>query len=390
MRFHYAEEKDTPQIRALWEYSFEDESPFLNWYFREIYSPAQTLCCTEKDKIVSSLQFASYNINLRSAVLKIGFLVAVNILPGLRGRGYGKSLMAEAIKHMAEKHVPVSLLTPLSAAFYRSCGYEYTYNELRWNIPLSTLSKTTASNDGVWRELNLKDDINHLSAVYAEMTHGKNAYILRSPENWSYIIKSALKEGAKAYLLIEDESARAYVVYYLNKVKREMTIREIGYTDSNARREVFAFISGHRNQIKTLRWNSMPAEMAFLSLAEEHPPLLKPVVMARIISLPETLAALSYPLGENTIVMRVIDPQAPWNDGLWKLQTADGRGVFSPAGKDEEAEITLNISALTCVVFGYINPWFLAEEGKIKGEAGALSRLCRMFPPCSNYMGQYI
>lgn len=389
MEFRYATEKDTPQIRRLWEYSFEDQKTYLDWYFSEIYRPDFTLCCVEHKDIIASLQFAPYMINLRNSILKTNFIVAVNTLPGSRGQGYGKALIADAINKMAQMHVPISHLTPLSPSFYRACGYEFTYNELKWTYPLDSLTKL-AAHKGKWREVNLNSDLELMNQIYQEMMHGQNAFTMRSPDNWRYILNTVSKEGGTAWLLMSEGKPSAYVIYYQDLAKRVFAVREIGYVSLEAQKSVFGFIAGHRNQLDTLEWNSMSSDIAYLEMAPEAAPVLAPSVMARIVSLAETLAAISYPLEQTSIIMKITDQVAPWNDNRWKLAIEDGRGKFSPAKDEEEAEVTMDISTLTCIVFGYLNPWMLAKNGQIQGSPWAISRLAKMFPPCYNYMGQYI
>ncbi len=388
MKFRLAAKEDTPAIKELWEYTFDEGAPYFNWYFENVYRDKSTLCCLEGEEIVACLQFAPYDIMLRNSPIRANFIVGLITKAGARGKGYGKALMKEALDTLATIHSPICLLKPLAPEFYRKGGFEYCYNELKWHMPMENLTPL-ANPSGLWRPVKPEVDIPLLNDIYLQMMCGQNAYTLRNENNWQYILNELKSENGLAWIMEENGRPEAYALYYLDKEKKVFETREIAYTSPKAQKDAFSFVAGHKNQLSVFSWKSTPADISFLELSQNNAAAFSPSVMGRLVSLTEALAAISYPLGENSLIMEIKDAYAPWNSKKWKLEVEDLKGSVSPAKEEENPEISMDISALTAIVFGYLTPWQLAKGGRLEGSPLAISRLERLFPPCLNYMGQY-
>lgn len=387
MEFRLAQAEDKPRIQELWQYSFEEEGPYFDWYFKEVYQPSSTLCCWDGDRIMAALQLAPYEISLRSSPLQANFIVGLSTDPGARGRGYGKALVQEALQLLARNHSPLCLLKPLAPAFYRKLGFDYCYSQLYWRLPMEKLAVAGAPY-GTWREADIERDIPLLNQVYQAMTCGYHAFTLRKEEDWRKLLYEHASEKGKIWLMEDEGQPLAYLLFAMDKEKRIFEAGELAYADAESQRSAFAFAAGHSTQLDTFIWASAPADAAFLELTPEQGVPCAPSIMGRLVSVSETLAAISYPPGSAALIMEIKDAAAPWNNRVWKLQTEGLQGKISPAKEGEEPEVSMDINTLTMMVFGYLNPWQLAKSGRLEGSPQAVSRLERIFPPCHNLISQ--
>jgi len=82
--------------------------------------------------------------------------------------------------------------------------------------------------------------------------------------------------------------------------------------------------------------------------------------------------------GPGRFSARVQDPLCPWNEGVWRFETADGRLQVHPA---QEADCALSIQGVSALVYGAHDPvdFGLRGWGEPSPEVQAVMRA--IFPP---------
>lgn len=402
MDFRLATDADLADVKALWRCSFESDEPYFSWYFQEVYRPEQTLCACAEGQLLANLQLAPYTAKLRGAPVPCHFFVGVITQPQLRHTGIGLALMAEGLRFLNQTHVPFAVLYPLAPAFYRKCGFEHCYEEHIWRLPREALHSLAADQAPSYREVDLYDYAAKLpvfNELYLAMMNGQNGFILRDQHAWKNILEEHRCDNGRA-LLVEDEAGRpsGYVLFTQEKTigstkpqegEARLDIREIAYTSPESRAAIFHLLA--KLDSPTVYWRAPAIESAHLYLPRNSDIRLAPAAMGRVVTVSEALAAIAYPpQAMGSVVFRLHDEKAPWNDNTWKLEVQDGRGQIGPADprKQEQAELELDIASLSALVFGSLSLWQLVKEGRIRGELPALARLDAFFPPTYNYLGQ--
>jgi GNAT superfamily N-acetyltransferase len=110
------------------------------------------------------------------------------------------------------------------------------------------------------------------------------------------------------------------------------------------------------------------------ALSEVHP---YDSLWVRLVDLPEALAARGYE-ADGDFVVEAEDAAAPWNAGRWRIRVKDGAAEATRT--DDEAELTLPVSALGAAYLGGTNLAELARAGVVaEHRPGAARDLWRAF-----------
>jgi len=115
---------------------------------------------------------------------------------------------------------------------------------------------------------------------------------------------------------------------------------------------------------------------------------IEPTFMLRIIDLEKAIKKLPFPMEvKEKIKIKVIDPNANWNDGIWKLEIKDGKGNIE---KSEDWDISLNITTLCQIISGILSP---QKAYKLKTidvkNTESLEKLERIFPTYPTFCWDY-
>jgi predicted acetyltransferase len=97
----------------------------------------------------------------------------------------------------------------------------------------------------------------------------------------------------------------------------------------------------------------------------------------RLVDLSAAVSARGYE-GSCDVVVEVDDASAPWNAGRWRIRVEDGTG--EAARTDDEAEVSLSVSALGAAYLGGANLSEMARGGVVgEHRPGAVRELWRAF-----------
>jgi predicted acetyltransferase len=97
----------------------------------------------------------------------------------------------------------------------------------------------------------------------------------------------------------------------------------------------------------------------------------------RIVDLPAALPLRAYD-GACDAVVRVIDPSAPWHEGVWRVEVADGSGTATRSTADPDLEMP--VAVLGSLFLGGANLVAAGRAGQVaETRPGALRELTRAF-----------
>ncbi|KJS83010.1 MAG: hypothetical protein JM58_13400 [Peptococcaceae bacterium BICA1-8] len=379
--------QDLEQVKSLWAYCFENHEPFFSWYFREYYQGENTLGAFEKDRLLSSLQLIPYNVYLRGQVLPTSYIVGVASFPEARRAGTVGKLLVESLAELRRRGHAISLLMPFKASFYYPYQFEFCYHHYKYDLNLDDLKPVTITY-GDFLAIKGTDNILEFNEVYQEFVSNKHGFIVRDTRNWRLLLEEHEGEKGYSYLLKKDEKAEGYIMYYLKDDK--MTIREMAYSNQQAQMSLFQFIYNHRSQVKKLEWIAPLDDTTCFSLADPKEGIsLYSFLTARIVDVESLLTKINYPAGISAdLVISVADNWAPWNNNKFRISVNNGQAVVQIT--KEEAHISIDIGALTLLIFGRLSVWDLLykERLALKDNSYVLV-LESLFPPCNNYINEY-
>ncbi|MGI5891163.1 MAG: GNAT family N-acetyltransferase [Bacillota bacterium] len=388
MDFRIAQANDTSAVKELWAYSFESYEPYYSWYFDNIYQPDQTLCCFDGNILAASLQLAPYKMMLRGKPVTVCYIVGVITAAPYRSQGVAAKLMKFAYDHLRQKGIALSILLPASPEFYRKTSFAYIYEEHRFDIALKDLS-LIAVPFGRWQRGSI-DSIDFLDLVYRQMTAGKNGYIIRTKQNWHNYLQEHVGDGGKIALLQSNAGqAAGYLLYTLKD--KYFHINELGYFSPQAQKSAFHFALGHQNEAQRFSWSAPIDDCAYLQLPQQDGISARPFVMGRIIDPIMALKSISYPThARGSLILEIQDQQIADNNLKLLIKVADQAMCIENLEKSTPAHVTIDISALTTLLWGRLSVKQLVEQmGSVSGFEIPLKFLSTLFPRCDNWINEH-
>lgn len=384
MPIRFAEEKDKEQINNLWRYCFDDIPEFVEWFFENRYDSSNTLVVyNHKNKIQSALQLLPYTIMLRQRSLETSYMVGVSTWPQYRGEGHAKQLINKAMEVMLNRKQFVSILLPFQYKFYRKYGWEICYDFLTYKGDGDWFGKGGAI-EGNIKEITMPQDIELLTQSYKEYTHRLNGYIERNHEGWYRLLKDVKLDGGNGYLYSNPlNQATGYVLFIIDK--GNMIIKELAYNHPNAREQLFKFIANHQGQVKQFVWKAPSDDLTYMDMVDSRGYLHKEsFVMGRIVDVIGALKGLPVDI-QFTLYISVYDSLLPWNNNTFVLTNSNG--YLDIQSSDKKPNISLTINTLTQLLWGYVEPFRGAFQGKIEySDIKALEILKSIFPPVTTYL----
>lgn len=230
-----------------------------------------------------------------------------------------------------------------------------------------------------------------MNSVYEKCARDRFGLLQRSTADWAELHRAGPGELRRdAVGVAGEDGARGYAVLAHRRAGAgpdlEIEIRELFYTKPSALAALLYFIASHNN-VTRLRWDA-PPEVELWS-ATSHARTWEPVramdKMIRVVNLAGLSLATDGHPGMATI--RVVDRQAPWNDGLWRMTCADGLITFAAVPTAEcqvsanraAGAITVQAHALAPLLLGATSPWWLRDAGLLSApDEDALPQISKL------------
>ncbi|NLC44673.1 MAG: GNAT family N-acetyltransferase [Clostridiales bacterium] len=383
-----AREGDTPQIRDLWSYCFDDSPEFIDFFFNTCYLPGNTLIAEEGDRIQSSLQLLPYRMQLRGREVPVYYIVGVGTWPEYRGQGLVKKLLLYADNVMKERGYDISILLPFQYDFYRKYGWEVCYDLLIYREVISNSviaapkQQIKAGTGGSFRKVNLNVDLNKLTDCYFNYMNGYNGYILRGPNEWAKLIKDLEMDNGFAYAYEFNNETQGYILYAIED--KTLAIQELIYTTATSKHNLLNLALSHMGQVDNIIRKAPIWDTDYLSMLDSRGKLEKETfVMGRIHRMIGAIGGLDY-IGD-PFVLQVKDDFYHDNNGCYEIKQRNGKAKVSRV--IEEPDITINIQCLSQLLWGYLSVENAYRENRLScSKEESLQNLMKLFPHMYNYM----
>ena len=373
------EQREHGKTRSLWEEVFtEDTSAFLDYYYYIKTKDNQIYVVEEDGQICSMLQLNPYLLKIEESERPSAYIIAVATKEEYRGRGFMGNLLRQALNDMYTAKVPFYFLMPAAEAIYTPYDFRFIYSQ---RIGIQDISSNVASGKGttvrnctftdaaVW---NAEEMAAFFNSYFADVWQ---VHAIRDSSYYQTMIMEQQSERGGVRLIRENGDLKGIYAY---AAEDGLEIREPlylpGYED--------AFISSVRELAGVTGESGKRCESAKIYACPEYMSAEnKPIIMARVVCLPEFLKALKT--DSKTSVdcsFAVIDPIIYQNSRVWRIASGvDETGL--DVRETEDSEGVLPIDALTELMFGRIGIQELQRrEGVIMTEhlAGELEKIIKL------------
>ena len=391
MKIRYAKKSEKEMAIKFWKDSFKDSEEQIKFYFDNIYNEKNYLVLEDNSKIVSSLHENDYIFNFNNESIKSKYIVGVSSDITMRNKGYMSKLLISMLENSKKKSMPFVFLTPINPKIYRKFGFEYFSNIEYYNFSIEELVDFKLPNDDYSyieiNEENKKLYLKDLIKVYNSNIEDKFCYLERDNFYFDKILKEAISDEMKIFILYKNKVASAYIIFGL--YEENIEIRECMALDGISYKEILALIYGYRDYYKNVSLaspNSSSLEFLFENQLNIEK-IVKPFMMMRILN-PLTIFKI-LKLEKSDIKIYIEDKILKENTGRYSL---NNEIIFSNI-KEEKAsyDLKIDIGDLVFLITGYFSIDNLIKLRKINiKNKNVIKKLNKIFNKRNSYLYEFI
>jgi predicted acetyltransferase len=360
---HLQGEEILNTLYPLASYSLHASPPFQNkeeWY--TIVRERQGMCCQalfEDETAVSIAVSTPMTQNMRGKLYPVSGVWGVATYPAARRKGYCRQAIASVLSMEREAGKVFSNLYPFRESFYERLGYiSYPLTKIVRFSPFTLSPLLKVDLEGEIKQQYFGETYETYRDYLAGMrayTHGMAFFDfgdrVRANQNlfWTALADFDGKiEGLMVYRTLGEEVSK----YIFSAIR-------FYYQTSRARNLLLCWIARHIDQVDRVEiW--LPAdEYPETWLADTQVKVESAIraAMSRVLDV-EKIGGMN--VGEGNFSARIKDPLCPWNEGVWRFESSEGKLWVSRASK---AECELAIQGLTALIAGVHDPQDIPLRG---------------------------
>ena len=314
----------------------------------------------------------------------MGGISSVATWPEYRRQGIIKNLLFHALQEMKKNGQTLSLLSPFSVPFYRKYGWELTFAQKKYEIPMSHLKRDW---DGEGYVRRIEKNISLLHDIYSTYAKRFTGMLTRDEKWWKERVLTDTSQIVVAYNM--DDEAEGYLIY--NVKNNVCTVKEIAYTTFKSWQLLLQFIANHDSMAEQVTL-TVP-ENDELALILDDPMFdqkTEPYFMARIVDVQAFLEQYSFEKNIHNAMLNIYveDTFFPENSGTYKL-TQSGAGTSVEKVVDGASGIQCSVQMLTVMLLGYKRPCDLYKLGLIQGNVDDIQRFEAWVPEQQTYFADF-
>ena len=388
MQFRLCRENEYESVRRLWGQCFGEEEPWTSWFFAKHFRKEHTWVGEMDGRVVAQAHLLPHRLMVRGNWREAAFFVGVCVEEELRGKGFGRALMATALEELQRRGTNINILQPRWPDFYRQLGWDFCYD--RQSYKLQTEFADLLLPEVPERFFWVPDlvDIGILADLYGQFTLHRHGYARREKKDWDVLLADHRGEGGRIGVVFCRNVPCAYVLY--NMKGDTLHVREFIWLDPAVVDAIWKFLIGISglSAVEKLEWLDPAGDPVSLLSPGSTP---EPFLMGRMTDLTAALAEMDYPVNLCAdLEIMVEDPLAGWNSGrfLWSIQ--NGSATLLPSRDTNPPAISIGIGQLSQLLFGYRSVRQLLAAGtvRVSDEKDAVI-LEQVFPACHNFISEY-
>ncbi|UCC62347.1 MAG: GNAT family N-acetyltransferase, partial [Anaerolineae bacterium] len=308
-----------------------------------LYEDGEPVACVASTPLVQQV---------RGGLFGAGGIMEVVTHPAARRKGYSRRLMARLLDAIRQEGRPLSCLYPFRESFYERLGY-VTFSQIRKaSFAPSTLAPLLKVDLGGEVELALIGEryevyLDYLRQVQRRV-HGM-ALFEHADHGWAqrnrfWLALARVKEKTVGLML--------YALRGERETEYNLRAFRFYYHTSQGKYLLLQWVARHIDQANQAELWLSPLELPETWLADMNVTVetVHFTPMGRVVDLAQMGGVHT---GSGRFSARVQDPLCPWNEGVWRFETADGRLQVYPA---QEADCALSIQAVSALVYGAHDP----------------------------------
>jgi predicted acetyltransferase len=316
-------------------------------------------------EMVSGLVLLPLEMDLAGARIAMGGISTVSCLPEHRRGGHVSGLLRHTLAEMRGRGMALSALYTPHNALYGRYGWEVASRTMSYAWGPKDVRVTLPAAPGRVRRVG-RDDWPLLASLYDAHAARRNSLLARDETWWREYVFESHEPQPRDAAVWEDESgtAQGYAVYRTVKhttpnspwPQARLRVHDLVALDSGALAGLLAYLNTHdlSERIILLAGSDDLLPSAF-DVPDQVEQRSWQGILLRIVDVERAFESRPAPAGITTAVrLRITDQSAPWNDGTWRIECAEGRMAASRT--DDAPQLTIDIRDLAPLFNGYALP----------------------------------
>jgi len=320
--------------------------------------------------------------NVRGAILKMAGYASISAHPKYRRKGYVRDLMRFCYERSREEGRPVSCLYPFRESFYERLGYVTFPQQWQAVFKADSLAGLLKQEQQGEFELSLSGEgyeaYRQLTLQMQPDVHGMGIFEESQAEaaqdNRSWVLQ--VKVGGSV------QGVMVYTIKGTEMMNYTLQANRFYYRTSQAKYLMLEWLARHIDQAGNARVWIQPTEQPNTWFPDMRP-TLEPAFVAAMGRVLDVAGLCGLPVGTGTFTAEVVDPDCPWNQGVWTFACDGGKLEVIPA---IVPECRLSIQGLSALVYGVNDSADFPHRGWGDPSPELVEVMRRMFPPALPFL----
>jgi predicted acetyltransferase len=358
---------------------------------KKFFPPDWTVGAFLDGKLVADVRTVPMVRRLHGSAMAFGAVGPVTCEAAYRRRGLVARLLVLAMERMRERGQMISGLYTPHDALYQRFGWERAEFKKGYSFGPKDVNLRFRSSGGL-TEPATPDDWKRLDRIYREKTSDANGPFIRNEIWWREAVLKHWDSGkmvdSDAVIWVDSEGRdQGYAIYGNrnmapsgNWTPQEIFIRDFQALTSDAYLGLWEHMLTH-DLAENIATELHPDD-PFRNLCD-HPHKVKVTMehgsMIRIVDVEAAFALRPY-LGDGTAVFtaRIEDRNLAWNDGTWRIESANGK--LHAEQTKATPDVTMSVNALAALFTGFLKPEVAANTGFVRvSRPGAVAEMTQIF-----------
>jgi len=375
------------QNRAAFNIPPGREAPFRRLVERGIY-----LGAFDAGRLVGVCGLRPYEQWYAGRAVPMTGLGGVTVAPHARGRGVAKAMLTAALGRMREQGAAVSALYPSNPIVYRSAGWEYGGSLNSVTLPTRALDGARGSSALVEKDAGEPVTLRPAEAADLDAVHALYTGAVRDAvgplTRTGPLFGPATVQELTGVLLAEREGAAAgYVSFDRGGGDPPLDVFDLVGSDPAVLAALLRSVGSWQTVTEKV-WIRVADPALFLLVSPTRTALSwQETWMARLVDAPAAVARRGWRAGaEATVDVDLVDPDAPWQSGRWRLEVGDGSGTLERGGS---GAVRVHVRGLSALFTGFASTPALRSAGLLDGEPADAEGLDAAFAGRPPWMVDY-
>ncbi|MBL7163655.1 MAG: GNAT family N-acetyltransferase [Anaerolineales bacterium] len=290
--------------------------------------------------------------NVRGSIFNMSGIYNVATHPAYRRKGYSRKVLAQLLSTIHDKGWPFTCLYPFRESFYERLGYV--------TFPQPRIAKFSPSTLQPLLKKDLEGEVEITLIGEGYESYRQWLYEMQPRIHGMGVFEHGNEAGAKqnqSWIATAraDGEAIGLMLYSLKGeevTKFKFHAPRFYYKNSQGKYLLLEWIARHIDQAVEAEIWLPPSELPETWLTDmevqTEPAWIPP--LGRVLDV-EKIGGMQTGLGSFTAM--ISDPLCPWNEGVWKFESADNALQVSKA---KDPQCGLNINALSALIYGTHDP----------------------------------